>query len=378
MDSLIFKKITLNLTHYGIVVVTLEVGRRFVSYIAEWANGKNRKQMYKDYIEDYIQSPFTLMQFFLLTMGYITCLMIFKETREPKDEFNIFSIGLTSILVLVFYTNMHRFLLMTPGFRKNRLRHQLHNIGPGLARGFANMIKVGLKDPKLTSDSLYQYMKNQGIGEFSTRDNQSDFITDKLVIIFPDNLLEYCDKFEDVQKKAEKAKDELQDSDYQWCPVNSQGLKWYDLMVRKQKKEEKMMETAPNLFFQYTMSGNTRSMTYNIMTWTYKDNGSTKTSYFKSFDNKPLENLIDWYKENSKLKKLSQTDYQDQNDLRREVQRQCDLYRECLERELDSDPNCKDNYYILTFNDTLSVAMLDLEQMIKEREKKVGLKWKNN
>ncbi len=43
-------------------------------------------------------------------------------------------------------------------------------------------------------------MKNQGIGEFSTRDNQSDFITDKLVIIFPDNLLEYCDKFEDVQK----------------------------------------------------------------------------------------------------------------------------------------------------------------------------------
>ncbi len=47
------------------------------------------------------------------------------------------------------------------------------------------------------------------------------------------------------------------------------------------------------------MSGNTRSMTYNIMTWTYKDNGSTKTLYFKSFDNKPLENLIDWYKENS-------------------------------------------------------------------------------
>ncbi len=34
--------------------------------------------MYKDYIEDFIQSPFTIMQFFLLTMGYIVSLVIFK------------------------------------------------------------------------------------------------------------------------------------------------------------------------------------------------------------------------------------------------------------------------------------------------------------
>jgi hypothetical protein len=53
--------------------------------------------------------------------------------------------------------------------------------------------------------------------------------------------------------------------------------------------------------------------------------------------------------------KLSQsTDEQSQSDLQREVQRQCDLYRECLERELDSDPNCKDNYYFLTFKGKFS------------------------
>ena len=49
------------------------------------------------------------------------------------------------------------------------------------------------------------------------------------------------------------------------------------------------------------MSGNTRSMTFNVITWTDKrDNLATKTWYFKSFDNKPLENLMEWYNYNSK------------------------------------------------------------------------------
>ena len=37
----------------------------------------------------------------------------------------------------------------------------------------------------------------------------------------------------------------------------------------------------------------------------------------------------------------------------REVELQCDLYRECLEQELNADPNCKDNYYILTYKGIL-------------------------
>ena len=48
-------------------------------------------------------------------------------------------------------------------------------------------------------------------------------------------------------QKAEKGKDQvddLQDANYQWCPVNSQGLKWHDLTVRKQKNEDKRIETA--------------------------------------------------------------------------------------------------------------------------------------
>jgi hypothetical protein len=43
-------------------------------------------------------------------------------------------------------------------------------------------------------------MKEQGIGEFSTRENHSDFMTDKLVILFPENLLEYCEYFDQVKE----------------------------------------------------------------------------------------------------------------------------------------------------------------------------------
>ena len=50
-----------------------------------------------------------------------------------------------------------------------------------------------------------------------------------------------------------------------------------------------------------------------------------------------------------------------------EVQRQCDLYRERLEQELDADPECKGNYYILTYKSKsfVSSKQFSRDQIIK-------------
>jgi hypothetical protein len=53
-----------------------------------------------------------------------------------------------------------------------------------------------------------------------------------------------------------------------------------------------------------------------------------------------------------------------------DVQRQVDLYRECLEKELEDDPECRGNYYILYYDFYLSQAMPDLVRQIENREKR--------
>ena len=144
-----------------------------------------------------------------------------------------------------------------------------------------------------------------------------------------------------------------------WIPTNSQGIVNFHKLIKVREGDTVKLDTAPTLSVSYQMSGNARTWTCNVISWLDCRNGrDPKTWYFLSFDNKPMEQLLVWYSFNKS--KLTSSD----------VQRQADLLVECLEDELNSDPECKGNFYFHFFDDCLSRSMPDLIDLIQEQEKK--------
>jgi hypothetical protein len=71
---------------------------------------------------------------------------------------------------------------MTPLRRNEELKYGFHNIGPGLAKSFASIIKIGLTNPKPASLALNKYKESQGIGCHGKLTSNSDFMTDKVMM----------------------------------------------------------------------------------------------------------------------------------------------------------------------------------------------------
>ena len=55
---------------------------------------------------------------------------------------------------------------------------------------------------KKSEIALEKYIKDQKIGRFSELGNVSDFMTDKFVILFPENLIKFCQDFERLREVA--------------------------------------------------------------------------------------------------------------------------------------------------------------------------------
>ena len=144
-----------------------------------------------------------------------------------------------------------------------------------------------------------------------------------------------------------------------WIPTNSQGIVNFHKWVRVREGDPVKLETAPVLTVEYEMSGNLRDWTCNVIRWEDSRNGcDPKSWYFLSFDNKPLEQLLEWYSFNK-------------SDLTHgDVTRQVNLFCECLEEELNSDPKCQGNFYFHFFDDCLSRSMPNLINLIQKQEKK--------
>ena len=55
---------------------------------------------------------------------------------------------------------------------------------------------------KKSKRALDEYIQDQKIGRFSQMGNLSDFMTDKLVILFPENLIKFCQDFQLLREVA--------------------------------------------------------------------------------------------------------------------------------------------------------------------------------
>ena len=183
--------------HYAIVVVILESARRFISlaygsYCVKW----NRRVDPDFYLGDFVkasQATFIPFSIFLI-LSYVGAAKFIGQEGLEDDPLTAL---LVSLIVLSVFWILHQSLTMTPTERKEKLKYELHNIGPVLAKSFANVVKIGLRNKAAVNKALEKYKQEQGIGAHrKMAGNETDFMTNKIVILFPQNLVKFSEKFE--------------------------------------------------------------------------------------------------------------------------------------------------------------------------------------